>query len=59
MAQLEALIGLVHSENIGSRHVLEKCGFSLINQIPLWGISLSRYRLTKEGYTKISDEDPV
>jgi RimJ/RimL family protein N-acetyltransferase len=47
---LEKIIGLVHPENLGSVHVLEKCGLTLVDQIPLWGLEMSRYRITRETY---------
>ena len=54
-AGLEKIIGLVHPENLGSVHVLEKCGLTFTDRITLWGMEMSRYginRLTfKDGQT--------
>jgi RimJ/RimL family protein N-acetyltransferase len=42
---LEAIIGLVHPENIGSIHVLEKCGLSFVDRKVYWGLEMCRYRI--------------
>jgi ribosomal-protein-alanine N-acetyltransferase len=42
-ADLEAIIGLVHQDNIASISVLEKCGLRLIDRIGLWGMDMCRY----------------
>jgi ribosomal-protein-alanine N-acetyltransferase len=47
---LEKIIGLVHPENVGSVRVLEKCGLTLTGRITLWGMEMSRYRITREEY---------
>jgi RimJ/RimL family protein N-acetyltransferase len=47
---LEKIIGLVHPENLGSVRVLEKCGLTFVDQIPLWGLEMSRYQVTRETY---------
>jgi ribosomal-protein-alanine N-acetyltransferase len=44
---LDHIIALVHPENIASRRVIEKCGLSYVDTLPLWGIELMRHR--KEG----------
>jgi ribosomal-protein-alanine N-acetyltransferase len=49
-AGLEAIIGLVHPENVGSVRVLEKCGLILADRIALWGMEMCRYRITRAGY---------
>jgi RimJ/RimL family protein N-acetyltransferase len=53
-ANLDAIIGLVHSENIGSVRVLEKCGLSFVNRISLWGMVMSRYRLLRSDFQQLS-----
>jgi [ribosomal protein S5]-alanine N-acetyltransferase len=45
-AGLKEIIGLVHEENIGSIRVLEKCGLIYSDRITLWGMEMSRYRLS-------------
>jgi RimJ/RimL family protein N-acetyltransferase len=47
---LEKIIGLVHPENLGSVHVLEKCGLNFADRITLWGMELSRYRINRTTY---------
>ena len=47
---LKKIIGLVHPENLGSVRVLEKCGLTFADRITLWGMELSRYRITREEY---------
>jgi RimJ/RimL family protein N-acetyltransferase len=49
-AHLEAIIGLVHPENIGSVRVLEKCGLTFADRINLWGMDMSRYRLKRANF---------
>jgi RimJ/RimL family protein N-acetyltransferase len=44
-AGLEAIIGLVHQDNIASISVLEKCGLRLADRIRLWGMDMCRYRI--------------
>lgn len=46
-AGLEKIIGLVHPDNTGSIRVLEKCGLTFSDRIPLWGLELCRYRIEK------------
>jgi [ribosomal protein S5]-alanine N-acetyltransferase len=52
-AGLSEIIGLVHPANTGSVRVLEKCGMICGDQITLWGMELSRFRLQRQVY-KIS-----
>ena len=52
-ADLDAIIGLVHSENIGSVRVLEKGGLSFVDRISLWGMVMSRYRLLKADFQQL------
>jgi ribosomal-protein-alanine N-acetyltransferase len=47
---LEKIIGLVHPENLGSVRVLEKCGLTYADRITLWGLEMSRYRITRATY---------
>jgi ribosomal-protein-alanine N-acetyltransferase len=42
---LDHIIALVHPENLASRRVLEKCGMTCVETIPLWGINLMRHRI--------------
>jgi RimJ/RimL family protein N-acetyltransferase len=49
-AGLEAITGLVHPDNVGSVRVLEKCGLTFAEQITLWGMGMSRYRITRARY---------
>lgn len=51
-AALPAVIGLVHPENAASIRVLEKCGLKYADRITLWGMGMSRYRITRP------DRDP-
>ena len=44
---LDHIIGLVHRDNIASISVLEKCGLTYADRIPLWGVELSRYRILR------------
>jgi ribosomal-protein-alanine N-acetyltransferase len=43
-AGLQAIIGLVHPENIGSIRVLEKCGLTFVDRKIYWGLEMCRYR---------------
>ena len=45
--KLNHLIALVHSENLASRRVIEKCGMSYMNTLTLWGIELMRFRIER------------
>ena len=47
---LEKIIGLVHPQNLGSVHVLEKCGLTFADRITLWGMEMSRYRIHRSTY---------
>jgi RimJ/RimL family protein N-acetyltransferase len=47
---LNAIIGLVHPDNIASISVLEKCGLRFANRITLWGMAMSRYRIARGDY---------
>lgn len=47
---LERIIGLVHPENIGSIHVLEKCGLSLMDRTRLWGLEMCRYQIDRAAF---------
>jgi ribosomal-protein-alanine N-acetyltransferase len=49
-AGLSAIIGLVHPDNIASIRVLQKCGLTLADQIMLWGMGMSRYRILRTAY---------
>jgi len=44
-AGLQAIIGLVHPENIGSMRVLEKCGLACVDRKVYWGLEMRRYRI--------------
>jgi RimJ/RimL family protein N-acetyltransferase len=43
--RLQKILGLVHSENIASARVLQKCGMSLRQQVALWGMDLDWYEV--------------
>jgi [ribosomal protein S5]-alanine N-acetyltransferase len=43
--ELKEIIGLVHPENIGSIHVLEKCGLTFVDRKTYWGLEMCRYRI--------------
>ena len=42
---LDHIIALVHPDNFASRRVIEKCGMSYVETLPLWGVELMRYRI--------------
>lgn len=44
---LDHIIALVHPYNLASQRVIEKCGMTFQETIPLWGIKLMRYRLDR------------
>jgi ribosomal-protein-alanine N-acetyltransferase len=44
-AGLEAIIGLVHPDNVGSIRVLEKCGLGFVDLKVYWGLEMCRYRI--------------
>jgi RimJ/RimL family protein N-acetyltransferase len=46
-AGLEAIIGLVHRDNIASISVLEKCGLKPADRVQLWGMEMCRYRVRR------------
>ena len=50
-AGLQAIIGLVHPDNIASIRVLEKCGLTFADDIKLWGMEMSRYRIPRSVYS--------
>ena len=39
------VIALVHPDNLASRRVIEKCGMTYVETLPIWGIELRRYRV--------------
>jgi len=41
---LDHIIALVHTDNLASRRVIEKCSMSYMDTLSLWGIELMRYR---------------
>jgi RimJ/RimL family protein N-acetyltransferase len=49
-ARLQGIIGLVHPDNVASISVLEKCGLTYAHRLNLWGMLLSRYRISREAY---------
>ena len=53
-ARLDVIVGLVHPENVGSVRVLEKCGLTFVDQLTLWGLEMSRYRLLKVDFDRLS-----
>ncbi len=40
---LDRIIALVHSDNLASRRVIEKCGLYYVDTISLWGMQLMRH----------------
>jgi RimJ/RimL family protein N-acetyltransferase len=57
-AGLQAIIGLVHQDNIASISVLEKCGLRLADHIRLWGMDMCRYRIRRPGASPGMDSPP-
>ena len=47
---LEAIIGLVHPENIASQRVLIKCGMIFTHQANYFGMEMFRYQITREEF---------
>jgi ribosomal-protein-alanine N-acetyltransferase len=47
---LSTIIGLVHPENVPSVHILEKSGLVYSDKLTLWGLDMSRYRITRSDY---------
>lgn len=45
--KLDHMIALVHRENIASQRVIQKCGTTYVETIPIWGIDLMRYRVNR------------
>jgi ribosomal-protein-alanine N-acetyltransferase len=45
--ELDHIIALVHSDNLASRRVIEKCGLRYIQTISLWGMELMRHTVEK------------
>jgi ribosomal-protein-alanine N-acetyltransferase len=45
---MDHIIALVHPDNLASRCVIEKCGMTYVETLPLWGIQLMRHVLKKE-----------
>lgn len=48
--QLDHIIALVHPENRASQRVIQKCGMTYLETIPLWGIQLMRNNISMEKY---------
>jgi ribosomal-protein-alanine N-acetyltransferase len=44
---LDHIIALVHSDNLASRRVIEKCSLAYVDTLPLWGVQLMRHRITR------------
>jgi len=51
-AGLQAIIGLVHPDNIGSIRVLEKCGLTFFDRRVYWGLEMCRYRIEPHDQVK-------
>lgn len=49
---LSAIIGLVHPQNIPSVRILEKSGLVFSDKLTLWGLDISRYRITRSDYER-------
>lgn len=44
------IIALVHAENFASRRVINKCGMTYVDTVPLWGMELLRYRIDMQTF---------
>ena len=44
---LDHIIALVHPDNLASRRVIEKCGMTYLETLPLWGIELRKYSIER------------
>ena len=44
------IIALVHPENAASRHVLEKCGLTLLDRKTYFGMEMCRYLIEREDF---------
>jgi ribosomal-protein-alanine N-acetyltransferase len=49
---LSAIIGLVHPQNIPSVRIIEKSGLVFSDKLTLWGLDMSRYRITRSDYER-------
>jgi ribosomal-protein-alanine N-acetyltransferase len=47
---LDHIIALVHLDNLASRRVIQKCGFTYMETIHLWGIDLMRHRMDADAW---------
>lgn len=56
--RLPVIIGLVHSENIPSVRVLQKCGLVFSDPITLWGADMHRYRISRSDYEQRQKNNP-
>jgi len=50
---LDHIIALVHTDNMGSRRVIEKCGMTYEETIHIWGIDLRKNRIDANKATNI------
>ncbi|MCG2786629.1 MAG: GNAT family N-acetyltransferase [Anaerolineae bacterium] len=48
--RLDHIIALVHPDNLASQRVIQKCGMTYLETIPLWGIQLMRNNISMEKY---------
>ena len=51
------LIALVHPENNASRRVLEKCGMTYVETIPLWGLDLMRHTVNRSSFMDLMEKE--
>lgn len=51
--QLNHIIALVHPDNRASQRVIQKCGMTCLETIPLWGIYLMRNTIPIEKYHQL------
>lgn len=47
---LRMIVGIVHPENYGSRHVLEKIGLMFSNPAPYFGLDMLRYTIDRRQF---------
>ncbi len=48
--RLDHIIALVHPDNRASQRVIQKCGMTYLETIPLWGIQLMRHTISTKEY---------
>ena len=53
---LPRIIGLVHPDNHGSKHVLEKLGMAFVDRADYFGMALLRYRRDRETWLPVDGQ---